>query len=62
MQNRFLAVDNQRMAGIVSALKTNYRPRLIGQQVHNFPFAFVTPLGADNNDILTHIQFQVLVA
>jgi hypothetical protein len=42
------------MTGVVAALKAHYRRRLLGQQVNDFALAFVTPLGAQDNYILTH--------
>ena len=42
------------MTGIVPALKPNDSRRAISQQVDNFPLAFVTPLGTDDNDVFPH--------
>ena len=56
MQYCFLAADNQRVAGVVTALKTHDTRNLIGQQIDNLALTFVTPLGADNDDVLTHIK------
>jgi len=54
MQNRLFAVDNECMTGIVPTLESRHSRRAICEQVHNFSFAFVTPLGTDDNDIFTH--------
>jgi hypothetical protein len=38
----------------VAALKTRNGRSVISQQIDDFSFALVTPLGADNNNILSH--------
>jgi len=45
------AVDDQGVAGIVSALEAHDALRAFGQPIHQFAFALVAPLGADDNDI-----------
>ena len=52
MKNRFLFANDQGMARVVAALKTNYRLRSIRQKIDDFPFAFVTPLRTEDNYIL----------
>lgn len=42
------------MTGVVAALKTHHRGSLLGQQVNDLSLALVSPLGSENNDILTH--------
>ncbi len=54
VQDRLFAVDHQCMAGIVATLKAHDSCCTIRQQVHNLSFAFVTPLGADDNYIFSH--------
>jgi hypothetical protein len=49
-----LAVDDQRVTGIVTALEACDSSRAIREQIHDLSLAFITPLGADDNDILTH--------
>ena len=46
-----LAVDHQRMAGVMAALETNDDVGGERQPVDDLPLSFVAPLGADNNDI-----------
>jgi len=53
-QDGFLAVDPQRMAGIVAALEAHHALDGFGQPVDDLAFAFVTPLGADNHYVLAH--------
>jgi hypothetical protein len=49
LKNEFLAIDDYRMAGIVSAsIARNYR-KVFGENVDNLPFAFIAPLGANYN-------------
>src|SRR5690606_4860053 len=42
-------IDNQRMAGVVPALKAHHATGLVSQQVYNFAFAFIAPLGAEHD-------------
>jgi hypothetical protein len=42
------------MTGIVTTLKTDHRCRLFGQQINNFAFTFITPLGTKHNNTFTH--------
>ena len=46
-----LAVDHQRMAGVMAALETNDDVGGERQPVDDLALPFVAPLGADNNDI-----------
>src|SRR3546814_12374283 len=57
-QNGFLAIDPQRMAGIVATLKTDHSVRRFSQPVDDLSLAFITPLGADYNNILAHVPYQ----
>ena len=45
------AVDDQRMAGVVAALKAHDDIGLLGEPVDDLALAFVTPLGADDDHI-----------
>ena len=54
VEYRFLSVDNKRMTGIVTALKPDHGLYLLSQQIDDLALAFVTPLGAYNNDGITH--------
>ena len=54
VQHGLLTVDDQGMTGIVAALVTHDRSRLIGQQIDDLALALITPLGAQDHDILTH--------
>ena len=63
-QDRLLAADDEGMACVMSALETNHALRMIGQPIDDFPFTFVTPLGADDDDIASlahcwcgHVEF-----
>ena len=46
-----LAVDHQRMAGVVAALKPHHNVGADRQPVDDLAFSFVAPLGADNDNI-----------
>ncbi|GGC11590.1 hypothetical protein GCM10011352_42580 [Marinobacterium zhoushanense] len=54
MKNGFLTIDYQRMTGVMTALKAHNRCNLLSQQIDDLAFAFITPLGAQNNDVSTH--------
>ena len=46
MQNVLFAMDDDRMARIVSSLIAGDNIEAIGQEVNNLTFAFIAPLGA----------------
>ncbi len=48
-QNGLLAVDDQRVPGIVAALETHHGLHLIGQEIDDFALAFVAPLQTDHD-------------
>ena len=51
MQNGFSSLDNQRMAGVIPALKAGYDIGFFRVKVNNFPFALIAPLSAYNCNI-----------
>jgi hypothetical protein len=51
MENELLTPDHHGVPGIVAALKTDNHFCVFGEQIDNFAFAFISPLGADNYDI-----------
>lgn len=54
VQDGFLAIDHQGVASVVTTLVANYGSRLLGEQVDDLALALITPLGAQDYDILTH--------
>jgi hypothetical protein len=42
------------VAGVVAALEACDRPDPLGQKVDDLAFAFVAPLGADDDEVLGH--------
>ncbi len=50
-QLEHFVADNQRMAGVVTALETDDHVRRDGQPVDDLALALVAPLGADHHDI-----------
>ena len=54
VQDSFLTADDQCMSGIVAALEAHHRRRTVGEKIDYFTLALVTPLGADDDDILAH--------
>jgi hypothetical protein len=57
-----LVIYNKRVTGIVSSLETHHAVSLLGEQVDNLSFSFISPLGAYDNDICHEILFPVALA
>ena len=53
-QHGLLAVDDERVSGVVSALEPHDALRVLGQPVDDLALAFIAPLGADDDDVLAH--------
>jgi hypothetical protein len=49
------------MTGVMTTLKTGHTGHLISEQVNDLALAFVTPLGAENYNVLSHGLFVVTV-
>ena len=62
LQGGLHALDHQGMAGVVAALEAHHALRVVGQPVDDLALAFVTPLGADDDDVATggHLAGRVL--
>ncbi|VXC26936.1 conserved hypothetical protein [Pantoea brenneri] len=56
MEDGFFTVDDKCVARIVAALITHNVIRAFSQKVYNLTFTFVTPLGAQYDDVLTHFS------
>jgi len=41
------------VAGVVATLKTHHRLRVVGQPVDDLALAFIAPLGADDDDVVS---------
>ena len=54
LQGGLLAADDERVSGIVAALKAHHALRVIGQPVNDLALALIAPLGADNYHVLCH--------
>src|SRR5262249_4323086 len=54
MQDRLLAADHQRVAGVVPALEAHHTLGVVGEPVDDLALALVAPLGADDDYVLTH--------
>src|ERR1041385_7274568 len=50
MKNGFPAIDHQRVAGVVTALKADDDVRITGEEIDDFAFSFVSPLCADDRN------------
>src|SRR5450759_5881936 len=53
-ENRLLAADHERVAGVVPALKARHGDRALGHEVNDLALALIPPLGADHDDELAH--------
>ena len=51
MADKLFALHHHGMAGVVSALEPNNHIGIFSQKVHDFTFAFITPLSSNNYDI-----------
>jgi hypothetical protein len=54
VQDGLLAIDDQRVAGVVPALEAHHGIRPLGEQVDDLALALVTPLGADHDYASAH--------
>ena len=50
-----VATDDQRMAGVMTALKTHHALGMIRQPIDDLPFSLIAPLGADDNYIFRFV-------
>jgi len=62
VKDKLLVIDNKSVACIVTTLETDHAVSLVGEQVNNFPFSFVSPLGSYDYDIRHGILFPVFLA
>ena len=58
VQRRALAANDQGVARVVPALKAHHALRAFGEPVHQLAFAFIAPLGADDNDVASACAFH----
>jgi len=54
VQHGLLAIDDQRVAGVVAALETHNGTDFLGEQIDDLALAFIAPLGTKHYDRLTH--------
>src|SRR5258708_7004618 len=59
LQDEFLAVDNDRVAGIMAAGIARDNGKILRQHVDNLSLALVAPLGANNDRGLASFQCQL---
>jgi hypothetical protein len=55
--DKLFALYNHGVPGIVTSLKSNHGICIFSQQINDFAFALVSPLGTHNNDI-GHVIFS----
>jgi hypothetical protein len=51
MKDGFLAVNDEGVARVVAALEADDDVGIVGEEIDDLSFAFVSPLGADNCDV-----------
>jgi len=51
MENHGFPIDNQGMAGIVTALEADDVARIGGQEIHDLSLTFVSPLETDDDRV-----------
>ena len=56
----FFAGHHQCVPGVVAALKAHHALGMIGEPVHNLALAFISPLRADDDDVLGHVVIQTI--
>ena len=59
LQHKLLALDDDRMPGIVAAGIAGYYRKILGKNIDDFAFAFIAPLGADDYRGLAFFQFPL---
>lgn len=57
---RFFSVDHKGVTSVMSALVANYILCIFSQKIYDFTFTFVTPLGAENDYVITHLSQSVV--
>ncbi len=57
MQGITLSVNHQGVSGIVATLKTHHYLSPFSQQINNFTFTLIPPLGSDENYICHNNKF-----
>jgi hypothetical protein len=59
MQSGFDTIDHQRMAGVVAALETHNGPGALRQPVNQLAFAFIAPLGSNDDYVSARFGIHV---
>ena len=60
LQNELFSIDDDRVAGIVSTGVAGDHRKILGENVDNLAFAFIAPLGADNDRGFSCTQCELL--
>src|SRR5579862_2515018 len=59
LQHKFLAIDNDGVAGIVASGIAGYDGKVLREHVDNFAFALIAPLGANDDRGLAFFHDQL---
>jgi hypothetical protein len=57
-QDGFLAADDKRVTGIVTALEANDALSVVRQPVDDLALAFITPLGPHDDDVTSGVHIH----
>ena len=56
MKYGFLAVDDERVTGIMAALEPHDGVSTLGEEIHNRALTLIAPLGTDDDDVFAQRQ------
>ena len=56
MQYGLLAVDDERVTGVVAALEPHDSMSALGEEIHNRALTLIAPLGADDDDVSAQLS------
>jgi hypothetical protein len=59
MQRCFHAIDHQCVSSVVPALETHDTRSGLGEPIDQFTFAFIAPLGTNDNNVTTFANLHV---
>jgi hypothetical protein len=61
MKDGCFAIHNESVTGVIAALKPNDDISVLSEEIDNFAFAFVSPLGADDCNVGHFICYRLRI-
>ncbi len=55
MKDGFVSVDDQCMSGVMTTLESHHGVGVLAEQVYDFSFTLITPLGSEYYDAVIHV-------